>query len=149
MPAQSSLAVASVDGRTAVVSARANSPLALLTPRNHGHAAWVYPSNLGGGFVGQDAVRLAVRVEAGATLFLSSQAAGRAYRQSRSRFELRAEVEAGGTLIAWPDPVSCFPGAAFAQRQRFALALDANLLAVDAWSAGRVACGEPWSQARL
>src|SRR5687768_3060300 len=43
-----------VGNRTVVRTALAHSPLRLLTPRNHGHAAWVYTSSLGGGLVDGD-----------------------------------------------------------------------------------------------
>src|SRR5207245_10808543 len=43
---------------TALRRAYAESPLRLLTPRNHGNAAWVYTSTLGGGLLDGDGVRL-------------------------------------------------------------------------------------------
>src|SRR5207237_901842 len=48
---------------TVVGAAYAKSPLRLLTPRNHGAAAWAYTSTLGGGFVDGD--RVARRIAAG------------------------------------------------------------------------------------
>ncbi len=139
------LSVASDGARSVVVSARAGSPLTLLSPRNHGHAAWVYQSSHGGGFVGADDVQLAVDVAPQATLFLSSQASSKVYRAARSSYTLHATVGAGATLVSWPDPVVCFAGAAFAQRQHFAVDETANLVCVDAWTAGRVARGERWA----
>ena len=38
-------------GRTAISTAFATSPLRILMPRNHGHAAWVFLASLGGGLV--------------------------------------------------------------------------------------------------
>jgi urease accessory protein len=128
---------------------RATAPLRLLAPRGGGHAAWVYQSSLGGGFVGGDDVALAVDVEAGATLFLSTQASTKVYRATTARFALDARVGADGTLVAWPDPIVCFAGASLDQVQRFAVAPGASLLVVDAWTAGRVARGERWQLARL
>jgi urease accessory protein len=119
----------------------------LLTPHNHGHAAWAYQSSHGGGMVGADDVSLSVHVAAGSTLFLSSQGASRIHARSRSRFTLSAQVESAATLISWPDPLACFPGATFTQEQTFSLRGDANLLLIDAWSAGRVARGERWDAA--
>jgi urease accessory protein len=143
--ATAELAVAVVRGRSAVCRARPAGPLRLLAPASDTTAAWVYQSSLGGGFVARDALALEVRVDAGATLFLSSQAAGKVYRGATASFALDASVGEGASLVAWPDPAMCFAGAAFAQRQQFALAHDANLIAVDAWSAGRIACGERWA----
>ena len=143
------LEVARDVGRSVVVSAEASSPLKLLTPRNHGHAAWVYQSSQGGGFVGADDVRLAVEVAAGASLFLSSQASSKVYRASAAQYALTAAVADGATLVSWPDPVVCFAGASLAQTQTFSLRGDARLVCVDAWTSGRLAHGERWAFERL
>ncbi|MDX2009977.1 MAG: urease accessory protein UreD [Myxococcaceae bacterium] len=143
------LVVEQVLGRSVVTSARGHGPLRLLTPKNHGHAAWVYQSTLGGGFVGADALTLDVRVGAGATAFLSSQAAGKVYRGTDCRFTLDARVEAGATLVNWPDPTMLFTGSRLTQRQRFDLADGASLVCVDACTAGRVATGERWATEQL
>jgi urease accessory protein len=139
------LVVERVLGRSVVTSARSHGPLRLLTPRNHGGAAWVYQSSLGGGFVGDDTLHLDVRLGVGATAFLSSQAAGKVYRGTDSRFTLEATVADGATLVSWPDPTMVFAGSRLTQRQRFDLAPGASLLCVDACSAGRVALGERWA----
>jgi urease accessory protein len=149
MACVSSLQVTSVRDRSIVTSARSTTPLRLLAPKAAGDAAWVYLSSLGGGFVGGDDIALRVDVDADATLFLSSQASSKVYRGARSMFTVDATVGARGTLVAWPDPVVCFAGAAFDQVQRFALAEEANLIAVDAWTAGRIARGERWAFERL
>jgi urease accessory protein len=143
------LDIAKVAGRSVVIGALAHSPLVLLNPRNHGHSAWVYQSSHGGGFVGGDEVALTVSVERGATLFLSSQASSKAYRATRAKVTLDVTVAAGATLVSWPDPVSCFTGASLSQRQSFSLEEGASLLAVDAYSAGRVARGERWAFERF
>jgi urease accessory protein len=147
--ATAELAVAVVRGRSVVCRARPAGPLRLLAPVADTTAAWVYQSSLGGGLVARDAVALAVAVDAGATLFLSSQAAGKVYRGATASFQLAATVGAGASLVAWPDATMCFAGSVLAQRLHFALARDANLIAVDAWSAGRVARGERWAFASL
>lgn len=141
----STLTIAQVAGRSAVVGAHAYTPLKWLTPRNHGHAAWVFQSMYGGGFVGDDALVLDVKVGAGASLFLSSQAASKVYRATQSRFSLNAWVDENATLVCWPDPVVCFAGARLTQRQSFFLTPSSNLLCVDACTAGRLARGERWA----
>lgn len=145
----STLEVARVGRRSALVAARPQGPLRLLSPANHGHAAWVYQSSYGGGFVGDDDLNLSVEVGSGAALFLSSQASGKVYRGARARFRLEASVAAGATLVAWPDPLACFAGASFEQVLRFRLDEGANLVCVDAVGAGRVARGERWAFDRL
>ncbi len=141
------LQVSLVAGRSSVTALSASTPLALLNPQNHGHGAWVYQSSHGGGWVGRDAVALEVQVDAGATLFLSSQAASKAYRGADSRFSLTGSV-ADGALVSWPEPVTCFRDAALLQTQRLALHPGASLLLVDALTAGRSARGERWAFSR-
>jgi urease accessory protein len=147
--AGSQLAVARSRQRSVVTRARSVAPLRLLAPASPGLAAWVYQSSLGGGFVGRDAIELDVDVAAGARLFLTSQASSKVYRGAVSRCRLDASVGDAGVLVAWPDPIACFAGAAFDQRQRFRIARSAGLVAVDAWTAGRVAHGECWAFDRL
>ena len=59
-PGTGLLDVVRVDRRSVVRRAYATSPLRLLTPKNHGSAAWVYASSYGGGLVGGDDLRLTV-----------------------------------------------------------------------------------------
>ena len=144
-PGTGLLDVIRVDRRSVVQRAYATSPLRLLTPKNHGSAAWVYASSYGGGLVGGDDLRLTVRVGREATAFLSSQASTKVYRsRACSSLQLEADVEAGGQLIVWPDPVVCFAGSIYRQEQRINLAADAGLILVDTLSSGRRASGERW-----
>lgn len=146
---QARLTIARVGARSVVTGARPAGPLRLLTPTGGGDAAWVYQASLGGGLIGADDLALAVEVGAGASLFLSSQASSKVFRAATSRSDLDATIGAGATMIAWPDPIVCFAGAALEQRQAYALAADASLICVDALAAGRIARGERWAFARL
>jgi urease accessory protein len=143
------LAVERWRDRSIVTRARSAAPLRLLAPASPGRAAWVYQSSLGGGFVGRDAIELTVEVAAGARLFLTSQASSKVYRSAVSGCRLDASVGDGGALVVWPDPIACFAGASFEQRQRFRIARSGGVIAVDAWTAGRVAHGECWAFGRL
>jgi urease accessory protein len=144
-PGTGFLDVARVERRSVVRRAFATSPLRLLTPRNHGSAAWVYASSYGGGLVGGDELRLSVRVGPEASVFLSSQASTKVYRSRASAsLHLDAEVAAGGQLIVWPDPVVCLAASTYHQEQRVDLAADAGLILVDSLSSGRKASGERW-----
>lgn len=132
--------------RTVLRKAQAHSPLRFLTPRNHGHASWVYLSSLGGGFVDKDHVRLDLNVGAGASAFVSTQGPTRVYRSPRGcRNQLQVQVEAGGFLAWVPDPLSLFTGARFEQATELTLHPKASLLWVDVLTAGRVAQGEFWA----
>ena len=141
-PGTGLLDVVRVDRRSVVRRAYATSPLRLLTPKNHGTAAWVYTSSYGGGLVGGDDLRLTVKVGREASVFLSSQASTKVYRsQARASLRLDAEVAAGGQLIVWPDPVVCFAGSTYRQEQRVDLDAEAGLILVDTLSSGRRASG--------
>jgi urease accessory protein len=140
-----SVAVVSAGSRSVVTRALVSSPLRLLTPRNHGHGAWVYSSTYGGGLVGGDAVRLDVHVGRAATMLLATQAATKVYRSPLGTIaDLDAIVEDDGLLVVAPEPVICFAGAGYRQRQRFDLDDRASLVYLDWFSSGRHASGERW-----
>jgi len=131
---------------TVLRAAYAESPLRLLTPRNHGRAAWAYISTLGGGFVDGDRVRLRISVGEGARGFVSTQGPTRIYRSPRGcESETLAEVAAGAALVLTPDPTACFAGARFRQRTAVDLVDGASVALWDVLAAGRSARGERWS----
>lgn len=132
-------------GATTVVrEAYAESPLRLLTPRNHGSSAWAYTSTLGGGFVDGDRVRLRIAVGEGACAFVSTQGPTRIFRSPRGcESETAAVVAKGGALVLAPDPLACFAGARFRQRTEVELADGASVALREVLSAGR--SGERWA----
>ncbi len=132
--------------KSVVSRARATSPLRLLTPTNHGDAAWIYTSTYGGGLVDGDFISLRVRVEQGAAAFLSTQASTKVYRSSRgSDVEMHAEVECDGVLVVVPDPVVCFASSRYRQTQRVDVSQGAGLVLVDWVTSGRRTSGERWA----
>jgi urease accessory protein len=138
--------VARTGDRSVVTRAFATSPLRLLTPANHGRAAWIYTSSYGGGLVDGDCLTLDMDVGCGAAAFLSTQASTKVYRSPNgTSHELRGRVHPGGMLVVAPDPVVCFRGARYRQTQRFDVAVDAGLVVVDCLLAGRCASGERWA----
>jgi len=140
------LAFARVGARTAGIRLCARTPLKLLTPRHAGEAAWGCLSSHGGGLLNGDDVAIAVEVGAGASAALVTQASTKIYPgRPGSRQTLTATVAAGGLLVAAPDPVVCYKGARYVQRQEFDLARGANLAVVDWLTSGRAACGERWA----
>ena len=135
-----------VGDRTVVGRCYSTSPLRILTPRNHGHAAWAYTSTLGGGLVDGDRVRLEVGVGEGAAAVLSTQGETRVYRSPHGcRSDLFAQVENNALLAVLPDPTVCFAGARYQQRTEIVLAPGAALVLVDAFLSGRSASGERWA----
>jgi urease accessory protein len=129
-----------------VTQAFATSPLRLLTPANHGEAAWIYQSSYGGGLVDGDSIDLDVTVAPAATAFVSTQAATKVYRSPRGTQAMtRGRVGPGAVLVMAPDPVVCFTGARYRQRQRFDIDGSGGLVLVDGLVSGRYAAGERWA----
>jgi urease accessory protein len=141
-----------VAGRTALTRARACSPLTLLSPRRRGSDfAWAVCGTLGGGLVAGDEIRLHVHVQPGCRAVLGTQASTKIYRspgRETCRQELRGRIDADGFLMLAADPVTCFAGAVYEQRQRFDMAASASLVAVDWLTSGRRARGERWRMTR-
>ncbi len=149
-PGQAALRVVRGPGGRSVVARRAaRSPVQLLTPRNHGGAAWAFVSSLGGGLVDGDDIALEVDVGPGAAALVTTQASTKVYRSPRGcRQRLCARVGDGGLLALVPDPVSGFAGARLDQTIAIELGEGASLWLYDAVSCGRAAAGERWQLAR-
>jgi urease accessory protein len=128
-----------------VETAYAESPIRLLTPRNHGTAAWAYVSTLGGGLLDGDRLELDVDVGPGARVFVSSQGPTRVFRSTEgSTSTTVVRVAEGGALVLAPDPTACFGGARHVQRTEVQLAPGASLALWEVLSAGR----ERWGFSR-
>jgi urease accessory protein len=136
-------------GKTVVATAFAASPLRLLTPANHGAAAWIFLASLGGGLVDGDRIAVDVDVGEGAWALLGTQASTKVYRSPEggagSSQRLSARVEAGAVLAVVPDPVVCFADARYEQVIDVALDPTASLCLLEAYSSGRSARGERWA----
>ncbi len=144
------LAFERVGAATVLRTARASSPLRLLTPRNHGHAAWVFAATFGGGLVDGDTIQLDLTLAPGSTGLLGTQASTKVYRclEGACRQELDASIGADALLVLVPDPVVCFAEARYEQTIAVELAPQASLVLVDTFTAGRSARGERWQFAR-
>jgi urease accessory protein len=133
-----------------LAEAFATSPLRILTPRNHGHAAWVFLSSFGGGLVDGDRFDLRVEAEPDASGFVCTQASTKVYRSAQGCSQrLEVHVAQGAAIAILPDPVVPFAGARYTALTEVSLAADASILIFDATSSGRVARGERWQFARL
>ncbi len=139
-------------GKTAIATAFAASPLRLLTPGNHGDAAWVFLASLGGGLVDGDRIDVDVDVGEGASALLGTQASTKVYRSPAGgpgcSQRLSARVASGATLTIVPDPIVCFAEARYEQAVDIDLAPSASLWLVDGYSCGRSARGERWAFSR-
>jgi urease accessory protein len=135
--------------KTVLSTALATSPLRILTPKNHGHAAWLFLASLGGGLVDRDHLDVDVRVREGASALLGTQASTKVYRSPNGCSQrLVARVDEGASLAVVPDPVVCFGGAHYTQRIDVRLAADASVLLLDGYTCGRSARGERWAFSR-
>lgn len=142
------LHVGRVHGASTVLASRSRTPVRMLTPKPRGQSVWACTSSLGGGLVAGDTVEIDLAIDPGAVCFLGTQSSTKIYRNPHGRpcaHELKASVGDGATLVLAPDPVQCFAGAAYEQRQIFHLDAGANLVVVDWISAGRLARGERWA----
>jgi len=139
------VAVERTGGRSVVTQAYATSPLRLLTPKNHGRAAWIYTSSHGGGLVDGDDIGIRVSVGTGATAFLSTQSATKVYRSPRGTSAvLDADIRENGLLIVAPDAVVCFAGSRYRQTQHVTIAAGGGLVLLDQVTSGRRESGERW-----
>jgi urease accessory protein len=145
--ARGNVLIERIAGRSVVTRLSATSPLKLLNPRANGDCAWVFASTYGGGLLGGDSIRLDVDVAPAASCLLSTQASTKIYRTTgkASRQELLVTADNGAIVVSAPDPVVCFAGAIYQQRQRFILAPDARLVMIDWFTSGRHARGERWA----
>lgn len=136
-----------VAGKTAITHCRANSPLKLLTPKSPGSNAWIFSSTYGGGLVGGDEIQLDVAAGPGTRSLLTTQASTKVYRSEKlvCRQTLNVRADTGSVVASIPDPIVCFTGARFEQRQQFDLAGDAGIMMLDWFTSGRKACGERWA----
>ena len=145
-PGVGTLRIVRGHSRSVAAHVYATSPLRLLTPANHGHAAWVFTSSFGGGLVDGDRLRLRVEVEEGASAYLSTQASTKVYKSPRGTTSgLRGSVAPDALLIVAPDPVVCYADARFAQVQEFDVAASGGLVVLDWFTAGRHRRGERWA----
>ena len=140
-----------VNGRTVPTRLRADSPLKLLAPRHRARSSWVFASTFGGGLLAGDHVDLTTIAGPGTTCFLGTQASTKVYRSPAgvpSRQTLNATIADDAICVVAPDPLTCFAGAAFEQRQRFDLAPTGGLVLLDWLTSGRRAAGERWAFGR-
>jgi urease accessory protein len=123
----------------------ATNPLKVFNTRGVGRACWVYAATYGGGIVGGDVIHLSVDVRSGAYGVLTTQASTKVYRSLHpASQDLTASVGDKALLAVLPDPVVCFAGAHFSQRQRYELDQRGSLVMVDWMTSGRHAAGERW-----
>ncbi|MFO1477252.1 MAG: urease accessory protein UreD [Verrucomicrobiota bacterium] len=142
------LEVQLVFGESTLVSARAASPMKLLTPNPRGASVWTYSSSFGGGLVAGDQTALAITVGPGARCFFGTQASTKVYRNPGAapcHHKTTASLGAGSLLVFAPDPVQAYADSHYTQTQEFRLAAGSGLVLLDWFGSGRAARGERWA----
>ncbi|RTQ44958.1 urease accessory protein UreD [Hymenobacter gummosus] len=141
----SEIDVAAVRGQSRLVSSRSIQPLKLLNPRAAGGSCHVVLSSYGGGMLAGDAIRLRVRAQADARLFLGTQASTKVYKSPAGLVAeqlVEGELAEGAVAVVLPDPVVPQAGSRYRQAQHWQLQPGALLLLADWFSAGRTDAGE-------
>jgi urease accessory protein len=142
------LQVSFVDGQSSATLINAHSPLKLLVSTARGPSVCAFTSTFGGGLVAGDHITLCVRVASQATLAIGTQSSTKVFRSDTGLFsqqQLTATVHDGDLLGLIPDPVTCFAGSHFIQRQHIELAQQGSLLLIDPLTSGRAARDERWA----
>ncbi|MBK8216389.1 MAG: urease accessory protein UreD [Myxococcales bacterium] len=148
--ARSSLEVvrSRVTSASVVRRAYAEAPIALSCPRNHGHAAWVFPTVLGPGYLRGDDHEHTIEVREGATAYIGSIGIARGFAGVSST-RVRATVEPSALLVHAPCPLTGAAGADVSQSVEIDLAEGASLVLIDGITRGRPETGERWAFERL
>ena len=149
-------------GRTVLAHAYAEPPFRVGRLFEAGPVAHMILVCCGPGVFGGDRLEQQVRVERGARVLLASQSAlqihppsltlrrpavavaDAAATSSRATLVSSYDIEPGGALDCFWDPVIPFAGAHLQQRVDIRIALDAELFWSDALMSGRAARGEAW-----
>lgn len=127
------------------MSLRQSGATKLVFPRQITPKMEVILINTAGGVTGGDRFTLSTRVEAGACLTLTTQAAERAYRAQTGevgRVSTKLHAQSGARLNWLPQELILFEGAALHRKLDIDLAPDAQLLMVEPVVFGRAAMGE-------
>jgi urease accessory protein len=137
-----------VTSESVVRRAYAEAPIALSCPKNHGHAAWVFPTVLGPGYLRGDDHDHTIDVRAGATAYIGSIGITRGFA-GVSRTCVRATVEPEALLVHAACPLTGATGADVSQTMTIDLAEGASLVLIDGITRGRPETGETWAFERL
>ncbi|KAL9240212.1 hypothetical protein vseg_014457 [Gypsophila vaccaria] len=147
-----SIIVSKVRGKSTVTRCFSKYPLKLIVPNKacarDVDCAWIYSLTYGGGIISGDSILCTFVVEDGSTAVLTTQASTKVFKSLGSKCsEQTLEVSVGHDtlLVVIPDPVTCFSGSRYSQKQVFRVSPDSNLLLVDWFSSGRYESGERWA----
>ena len=120
-------------------------PLRLFFPNPSRRGAFAAVlGNVSGGMVGGDSYEVSVKLEEGAKMLFTAQAAEKVYRTSGAETQVDTEIHlAEGTALYWlPQGTILFDGCRLRRMSSYHLARDARMLAGEIVMFGRAAMGE-------
>ncbi|XP_031477134.1 urease accessory protein D isoform X2 [Nymphaea colorata] len=145
------MVVEKVGGRSTPTRCFSRYPLKLIIPSKAGvadsDAVWVYTVSFGGGIVSGDRISFDVRIGNDCTAAIKTQSSTKVYKAIGAKCSeqiLEAQVGSNALLAVLPDPVTCFAGARYSQKQIFRIVSNSNLIIVDWLTSGRHERGEKW-----
>jgi urease accessory protein len=124
-------------------------PLKLLSPKSHNSSLLVcYQLSYGGGLLGGDLVELSITVGSKCCLTLLNPGSTKVFKSKSSlkpscQF-MEAHIKTNALLSVLPEPVTCFSGSRYRQKQRFHLEKSSSLVLLDWFTSGRKSRGEEW-----
>uniref|UniRef100_A0A7N0TIW0 Urease accessory protein D n=1 Tax=Kalanchoe fedtschenkoi TaxID=63787 RepID=A0A7N0TIW0_KALFE len=125
-----------VQGRSSVTRCFSKYPLKFIAPKKAApcttDAIWIYSLTYGGGIVSGDCISCDLIIGDGCTAVFTTQAS------------TKVKVGCDALMVLIPDPVTCFLGARYSQKQIFSVASSSSLLLVDWITSGRHENGEKW-----
>ena len=142
------LTFAQVGDRTDLVAHYQRSPLQVMRPLYVDPMMpglpFVYIMSTGAGVLQSDRLRMDIRAQAGASVFVTTQAATKVHRMDADFGTQLVNIEAGpGTTVEYfPEPTIVFARAKFYQRTVVTADPSATVLIADCFTAGRLARGE-------
>lgn len=127
------------------------APFHLSKPYWDGHALILQVVNPTAGILAGDQLTSEIQVGRGAALLVTAPSATRVFRMKggAASSQQRFEVEAGGWLEFWPEPLVPHQGSVFQQSTVLHLAPGGEALFADFLLPGRLARGEAWGWDRL
>lgn len=120
------------------------APLCLRNPKPIGGVCQAYISQLGGGLLPADRMRIEIEAQSQARLFLGSQAATRIFKSPAGtcRQNIQGLVNDSALVIYMPDATTPFAKARFEQNQIWTLHAGGRLALGEILQAGRLSRGE-------
>lgn len=139
-------------GTTRISTLRQSGALKLVFPQTHRSGLEAISVNTSGGVTGGDTLSTRARVDSGAALTITSQAAERAYKAQPGEIgqvTTDLDVAANAELFWVPQELILFQGAALRRRLNITLAATSRLLMVETVVFGRAAMGEKITQVQF